>query len=138
RGAGMIAGDGMSGMMGMMGMPGAMGRMEGMMGAGRSGMMGRGMTNPGAMGMGMINEMSPVEDEEGSSEPAEDSEGSLAAPGSDSNAGGEATDTLPGTDPASKAIKAKLDEPIPMSFDKEPPLGDVLLYIRQATSGDVF
>jgi RNA polymerase sigma factor (sigma-70 family) len=40
----------------------------------------------------------------------------------------------PGKDPRSKAILAKLEEPIAMSFANETPLEDLLKYIKQATS----
>ena len=38
------------------------------------------------------------------------------------------------TNPKSKAILKKLEEPISMSFDDETPLEDVLKYIKQATT----
>ncbi len=44
----------------------------------------------------------------------------------------------PGKDPKSRAILAKLEEPIAMSFPGETPLEDVLKYIKQATTGPNF
>jgi len=41
----------------------------------------------------------------------------------------------PGKDPKSRAILAKLEEPVAMSFPNETPLEDVLKYIKQATTG---
>jgi RNA polymerase sigma factor (sigma-70 family) len=41
----------------------------------------------------------------------------------------------PGTDLRSRAILAKLEEPVAMSFANETPLEDVLKYIKQATAG---
>jgi RNA polymerase sigma factor (sigma-70 family) len=41
----------------------------------------------------------------------------------------------PGTDPRSRALLAKLEEPITMSFPNDTPLEDVLKYIKQATAG---
>jgi RNA polymerase sigma factor (sigma-70 family) len=38
------------------------------------------------------------------------------------------------SDPRSRVILAKLDEPVPMSFAAETPLDDVLKYIKQATT----
>ncbi len=47
---------------------------------------------------------------------------------------GRAVDLLD-RDPKTKAIIAKLDEPVPMNFQNETPLEDVLKYIKQATQG---
>jgi RNA polymerase sigma factor (sigma-70 family) len=41
----------------------------------------------------------------------------------------------PGTDPRSRALVARLEEPIPMHFPTETPLEEVVKYIRQATAG---
>jgi len=41
----------------------------------------------------------------------------------------------PGTDPRSRALLAKLEEPIVMSFPNGAPLEDVITYIKQATAG---
>ena len=40
----------------------------------------------------------------------------------------------PGSDPRSRALLARLEETIPMSFPNPTPLEDVLKYIRQATA----
>jgi hypothetical protein len=48
---------------------------------------------------------------------------------------GQASRPEPGTDPKSRALLAKLEEPIPMSFPNDTPLEDVLKYIKQATAG---
>lgn len=42
----------------------------------------------------------------------------------------------PGSDPRSRALLAKLEEPIAMSFPNGQPLEDVIKYIKQATAGD--
>jgi RNA polymerase sigma factor (sigma-70 family) len=41
----------------------------------------------------------------------------------------------PGTDPRSRALVARLEEPIPLHFPNETPLEEVLKYIRTATAG---
>lgn len=41
----------------------------------------------------------------------------------------------PGLDPRTRALLARLEEPIPMQFPNETPLEDVLKYIRAATAG---
>ncbi len=45
------------------------------------------------------------------------------------------SDTGPGSDPRSRKIIAKLDEPIVMSFAEPTPLDDVLKHIKQKTQG---
>jgi hypothetical protein len=39
-------------------------------------------------------------------------------------------------DPKTRAILAALEQPVAMAFENETPLGDVLKYIKQATTGD--
>ena len=51
--------------------------------------------------------------------------------------GAKASETPP-VSARTKAILAKLDEPITMSFPNETPLGDVLKYIKQATTSPTF
>jgi hypothetical protein len=50
----------------------------------------------------------------------------------------EVVETAPGTDPKSRQVLAKLDEPIAMSFAQDTRLGDVLKYIKQATVTPTF
>jgi hypothetical protein len=52
---------------------------------------------------------------------------------SDGSSSGRAN--RPGSDPRSQALLARLEEPIPMHFDRPTPLEDVLKYIRSATAG---
>ncbi len=57
---------------------------------------------------------------------------------SEAPAQGDGKSQGPGKDPRSRAVLAKLEEPIAMSFPQETPLEDLLKYIKQATTGPTY